>query len=91
MRDYGGMISVDLKTDKKGASKFLTSTKVFLLAESLGGVESKCESPALMTHSSIDKKMREKLGIHDGLIRLSIGIEDVEDLLNDLDNALKLI
>ena len=70
------------------AKKFLNALKVFTLAESLGGVESLVESPALMTHMSVPKQQRELLGIRDTLIRLSVGIEEVEDLLNDLENAL---
>ena len=91
MRGFGGIIPIDLKTDLKGTLKFLENIEIFTLAESLGGVESLIEHPAIMTHASIDKKIREELGISDSLIRLSIGIEDSEDLISALDNALKLI
>ena len=91
MRGFGGIISVDLKTDLKGTLKFLENIDIFTLAESLGGVESLIEHPAIMTHASIDKNIREELGISDSLIRLSVGIEDSEDLISALDQALKLI
>ena len=91
MRGFGGIISIDLKTDLKGTLKFLENIEIFTLAESLGGVESLIEHPAIMTHASIDKNIREELGISDSLIRLSVGIEDSEDLISALDNALKLI
>jgi len=70
------------------ARSFLERVKLFSLAESLGGVESLIEHPAIMTHASIDKPLREALGITDGLVRLSVGIEDVEDLIEDLREAL---
>ncbi len=89
MKDYGGMVSF---TTKKGtlesAFKIVENLKVFTLAESLGGVESLAGHPASMTHASIPKKDREKTGIVDSLIRLSVGIEDVEDLIDDLKQAL---
>ncbi len=89
MRDFGGMISFTLKNDRyEDAEKFLTSTHLFALAESLGGVESLVNHPASMTHASIPKEIREENGIKDTLIRLSVGIEDVEDLLDDLRQAL---
>jgi cystathionine beta-lyase len=92
MRDFGGMLSFRLKNDSKEATfKLLETLKVFTLAESLGGVESLANHPATMTHASIPKEEREKLGITDSLIRLSVGIEDKYDLISDLDNALKLI
>jgi cystathionine beta-lyase len=92
MRDFGGMLSFRLKNDSKEATfKLLETLKVFTLAESLGGVESLANHPATMTHASIPKEEREKLGITDSLIRLSVGIEDKDDLISDLDNALKLI
>ena len=72
---------------KKETISFLEKLKLFTLAESLGGVESLCGHPATMTHASIPKKEREKSGVTDSLIRLSIGIEDVEDLINDLKQA----
>ncbi len=91
MYGFGGIVSIDLKGDINSARKFLENIEIFTLAESLGGVESLIEHPAIMTHASIDKKIREDLGITDTLIRLSIGIEDVNDLKDALDKALKLI
>ena len=91
MNGFGGIVSIDLKGDVYSARKFLENIEIFTLAESLGGVESLIEHPAIMTHASIDKKIREDLGITDTLIRLSIGIEDVNDLKDALDKALKLI
>ena len=91
MRGFGGIISIDLKGDINSARKFLENIEIFTLAESLGGVESLIEHPAIMTHASIDKKIREELGISDTLIRLSVGIEDVNDLKEALDKALSLI
>lgn len=88
MSDFGGMVSFTFKSGKKeDAIKFLENLKVFTLAESLGGVESLANHPALMTHASIPAKKRAELGITDDLIRLSVGIEDAEDLLQDLENA----
>lgn len=90
MRNFGGMISFDLKEDNtENASKILEQTKLFTCAESLGGVESLIGHPAIMTHAAIPRKERLKVGLTDSLIRLSIGIEDIEDLLADLDQALK--
>ena len=91
MNGFGGIVSIDLKGDINSARKFLENIEIFTLAESLGGVESLIEHPAIMTHASIDKKIREDIGITDTLIRLSIGIEDVNDLKDALDKALKLI
>ena len=91
MKGFGGIVSIDLKGDINSAKKFLENIEIFTLAESLGGVESLIEHPAIMTHASIDKKIREELGISDTLIRLSIGIEDVNDLKEALDKALSLI
>lgn len=88
MRDFGGMISVNLKGGKDAALRLLTRTKLFSLAESLGGVESLIGHPATMTHASIPAEVRQARGIDDGLVRLSVGIEDVEDLLADLKQAL---
>jgi cystathionine beta-lyase/cystathionine gamma-synthase len=89
MRDFGGMISFELKDDSmEAATKLLTSTKLFSLAESLGGVESLINHPATMTHASIPREERIKNGLHDSLIRLSVGIEDVDDLIDDLKNAI---
>jgi cystathionine beta-lyase/cystathionine gamma-synthase len=85
MRDFGGMMSFTLKDDSvEAATKVLTSTKLFSLAESLGGVESLINHPASMTHASIPREERIKNGLADGLIRLSVGIEDAEDLVEDL-------
>lgn len=91
MDGFGGIISIDLATDLAGARRFLESCKLFALAESLGGVESLIEHPALMTHATIPLAQRTLLGIGDGLIRLSVGIEDVEDLRGDLRRALDAI
>ena len=90
MRDFGGMMSFILKDDSLDAAKrFLTSTHLFALAESLGGVESLVNHPASMTHASIPKSERDRIGVVEGLIRLSVGIEDVDDLLADIDAALQ--
>ena len=91
MKGFGGILSIDLKGDINSAKKFLENIKIFTLAESLGGVESLIEHPAIMTHASIDKKIRDELGISETLIRLSIGIEDIEDLKNALSDALNKI
>jgi len=89
MRDFGGMISFTLQDDSLAASrKVCESTQVFALAESLGGVESLIEHPALMTHASVPAEQRAALGINDSLIRISCGIEDAEDLIADLAQAL---
>ncbi|WP_262896752.1 cystathionine gamma-synthase [Psychroflexus sp. ALD_RP9] len=89
MKDFGGMVSFSMKGDNlNDAIKFLEQLKVFTLAESLGGVESLAGHPASMTHASIPKPEREKLGIVDSLIRLSVGIEDETDLVADLEQAL---
>jgi cystathionine gamma-lyase len=88
---FGGMISLDLKTDLAGARRFLESCEVFALAESLGGVESLIEHPAIMTHATIPPAQRAQLGIGDTLVRLSVGIEDVKDLQADLQRALAAI
>jgi cystathionine gamma-lyase len=85
---YGGMITATLKGGLPAARNFLERVKLFSLAESLGGVESLIEHPAIMTHASIDKPLREALGITDGLVRFSVGIEDVEDLIADIQEAL---
>lgn len=88
MRDFGGMMSFTLKNDSlELAQKMASSTKLFVLAESLGGVESLMGHPASMTHASIPKAEREKAGVVDGLLRLSVGIEDAEDLIDDLEQA----
>jgi len=91
MHGYGGIISVELDTDLAGARRFLEHCEVFTLAESLGGVESLIEHPAIMTHATIPPEQRALLGIRDGLIRLSVGIEDVEDQREDLMRALGAI
>ena len=92
MKDFGGMLSFSLKGDKyEDAIKILENLKVFTLAESLGGVESLSGHPASMTHASIPKEEREKIGVIDSLIRLSVGIEAKSDLLADLENALQLV
>jgi cystathionine gamma-lyase len=88
MKGFGGMITFWIKGGLPAARKFLESVKIFSLAESLGGVESLVEHPAIMTHASVPPEMRKKLGIDDGLIRLSVGIEDQKDLLWDLEQAL---
>ncbi len=88
---FGGMISLELKTDLAGAKRFLETVQIFALAESLGGVESLIEHPAIMTHATIPPETRVKLGIGDALVRLSVGIEDVEDLRDDLARALAAV
>lgn len=92
MRDFGGMLSFTLKDDSIAkANKLMTSVQLFSLAESLGGVESLINHPASMTHASIPKEEREKSGLVDSLIRLSIGVEDHEDLISDLEQALSKV
>ena len=91
MKGFGGMITVVLKGGLKTATTFLERTKLFALAESLGGVESLIEHPAIMTHASVPAEVRKDLGIEDGLVRLSVGIESVEDLLDDLNQALSAV
>ena len=89
MKDFGGMVSFKLKDESKEATfRFLENTKLFTLAESLGGVESLVNHPVTMSHGSIPEKERLKIGITDSLIRLSVGIEDIEDLVADLEQAL---
>ena len=89
MRDFGGMISITLKgADLQETFRIASSFKVFTLAESLGGVESLINHPTSMTHGSIPKEEREKVGVVDNLLRLSVGVEDIEDLLEDLEQAL---
>jgi cystathionine gamma-lyase len=87
MKGFGGMISFELKGDLARAKRFVESTRIFTLAESLGGVESLLELPALMTHASIEPEKRRAIGIADGLIRLSAGLENVDDLVADLERA----
>jgi cystathionine beta-lyase len=89
MDDFGGMISFNLKGNKlEDAITVVSNTHYFTLAESLGGVESLCGHPASMTHGAIPKQEREKTGVVDSLIRLSVGVEDIEDLIADLEQAL---
>ena len=87
MKGFGGMITFFLKGGINESRRFLENVKLFALAESLGGVESLVDHPAIMTHASIPKAVREQLGIHDNLIRLSVGIEDSDDLMADLEYA----
>ena len=90
MRGFGGMMSFTLKGDNMAdATRVLSSTHLFSLAESLGGVESLLGHPASMTHASIPREERLKNGLADTLIRLSVGLEDAEDLIADLDQALR--
>lgn len=90
MKDFGGMVSFDLKEDTiEAANSILSNTHYFSLAESLGGVESLIGHPATMTHGSIPREERLKIGLTDSLIRLSVGVEDIEDLISDLEKALR--
>ena len=89
MKRYGGMLTLILKGGLDSARLFLERTEIFSLAESLGGVESLIEHPAIMTHASIPPDVREEIGITDGLVRLSVGIESLDDLIQDLKVALK--
>ena len=88
MNGFGGIISIELSGGLNASKTFLERTKIFTLAESLGGVESLIEHPALMTHASVPENIRKEIGISDGLIRLSVGIESIEDLIDDLNQAL---
>ena len=88
MSGFGGMITFFIKGGLESARSFLERVEIFALAESLGGVESLIEHPAIMTHASLPKKVKEELGISDELIRISVGIENVDDLIDDLDKAL---
>ena len=88
MSGYGGMIATVLKGGVEEARRFLERCELFTLAESLGGVESLIEHPAIMTHASVPEEVRLSLGISEGLVRISVGIEDVDDLIRDLDSAL---
>ena len=85
---FGGMITIILKGGIEKATQFLGRTNIFSLAESLGGVESLIEHPAIMTHASMPKELREEIGVVDGLVRISVGIETLDDLIEDLDQAL---
>jgi cystathionine gamma-lyase/homocysteine desulfhydrase len=87
MSGYSGMVALDLG-DPARARALATDTRIFQLAESLGGVDSLISVPALQTHASVPKEMRDSMGVTEGLVRLSVGIEDVEDLTRDLDQAL---
>jgi cystathionine beta-lyase/cystathionine gamma-synthase len=89
MSAFGGMISMDIKGDLAQAKRFLARCELFTLAESLGGVESLIEHPAIMTHASVPADKRRALGINDGFVRLSVGIEHIDDLKADLDYALR--
>lgn len=91
MSGFGGMVTFFLKGARREAVTFLENVRLFTLAESLGGVESLIEHPAIMTHASIPEETRASIGIHDNLVRLSVGIEDVEDLQADLERALALV
>ena len=88
MRGFGGMISADFGNIET-AKKVLNNVKIFTLGESLGGVESLISHPATMTHGSVPKEEREKMGLTDSLVRFSVGLEDIEDLIQDVENALK--
>lgn len=89
MSGFGGIVSVDVEGGEQGARKLLTRSRLFTIAESLGGVESLADHPAIMTHASVPPEIRQEIGVTDGLVRLSVGIEDEQDLLADLDQALK--
>ena len=88
MRGFTGMVSFEVGSLER-ATRIAESTRLFALAESLGGVESLIGHPAIMTHASVPKDMRDRMGVTDGLLRLSVGIEDADDLIEDLDRALK--
>ena len=88
MRDAGGMVSVELKGGLDAGAELSKRSRLFILAESLGGVESLIEVPPTMTHASIPAEVRKASGMADGLVRLSVGIENVDDLITDLDKAL---
>ena len=88
MNGFGGIISMNIKGGLEKSTTFLEKTRIFALAESLGGVESLIEHPALMTHASLPKERREAIGITDGLVRLSVGLESLDDLIEDIEQAL---
>ena len=90
MRGFGAMITFRIKGGKEQASKFLKASHIFTLAESLGGVESLGQVPAFMTHASVPVETRIKLGITENLVRLSVGLESIEDIIEDVQNALKV-
>jgi cystathionine beta-lyase/cystathionine gamma-synthase len=89
MDGFGGMVSFHLKGDAGACLKLLKNVKVFTAAESLGGVESLIEHPSSMTHASVPKQERDRIGVTDSLIRVSVGLEDPEDLITDLSTALE--
>jgi cystathionine gamma-lyase len=89
MRAYGGMISLELQGGLERNIRFTTRTKLFALAESLGGVESLVGLPTVMTHASIPPAQRQQAGLPDALVRLSVGLEDIEDLIEDVDRAIE--
>jgi cystathionine beta-lyase/cystathionine gamma-synthase len=89
MLGFGGMLSLELEGGLEAARRFCSALRVFSLAESLGGVESLCCHPATMTHASIPKEIREPRGVTDGLVRLSVGLEHIDDLTADVLQALK--
>ena len=91
MRGFGGVISFDLDTDLAGTVRFLEACELITLGESLGGVESLIEHPAIMTHASIPPEQRARIGIGDSLVRMSVGVEDVEDLREELVYALRQV
>ena len=91
MSGYGGMLSFEIKGGLENAKRFVESLKIFSLAESLGGVESLIEIPALMTHASLSREERLKIGLRDNLIRVSVGIEDLDDLIGDLESGFRVV
>jgi cystathionine gamma-lyase len=91
MNGFGGMVTIELAMDLAGCRRVLEQVRLFTLAESLGGTDSLIEHPAIMTHASVPAEQRRALGIGDNLVRLSIGIEDIDDLKTDLEQALLVI
>ncbi|MFC1994416.1 trans-sulfuration enzyme family protein, partial [Chloroflexota bacterium] len=89
MKGFGGVVSFEIEGGRKAADAFLRSVEVFSLAESLGGIDSLAQHPASMSHASMPEEIRKAVGINDNLIRLSVGLEDIEDLIDDLDKSLK--
>jgi cystathionine gamma-lyase len=88
MRDFGGIITIQLKGGIREARQFLENTDIFLCAESLGAVESLLDHPAIMTHAAVPEAQRIELGISDSMVRISVGVENVEDLIKDLEKGL---
>jgi cystathionine gamma-lyase len=88
MAGFGGIVTLVLKGGFDAAARFMSTTKLFACAESLGGVESLVNHPAIMTHASMPRDLRERIGVVDGLVRLSVGVEDCDDLIADLAGAL---